>query len=85
MQTEPFELKRKDSKIVTASFYDNSDIETVSILNIKTLKFEGMKTKDIKKSQIHSVVLKEKEKVYLQNKKSKIVAGLSKKHLNKII
>ena len=82
---EHFELKRKDSKIVTVSFYDNSEIANVKILDIKTLKFEGMKTKDIKKSQIHSVVLKEKEKIYLQNKKSKIVAGLSKKHLNKII
>ena len=38
VQIKPFELKRKDGKIVPASFYDNSDIETVSILNIKTLK-----------------------------------------------
>ena len=30
--TEPFELKRKDGKIVTVSFYDNSDIENVKIL-----------------------------------------------------
>ena len=44
-----------------------------------------MKTKDIKKNHIQDVIFNGKEKVYLQNKISKIVAGLSKKHLNKII
>ena len=46
VQIKPFELKRKDGKIVTAEFYNNSDIENVKILDIKTLKFEGMKTKE---------------------------------------
>ena len=82
---EPLKLKRADGKAVQAIYYNNSDINNIEILNIKTLKFEGMKTKDIKKSQIHDAVLKVEEKIYLQNKKSKIVAGLSKKHLNKII
>lgn len=44
-----------------------------------------MKTKDITKSDIRNAVFKGEEKLYLQNNKSKIVAGLSKKHLNKII
>ena len=44
-----------------------------------------MKTKDIKKANIHSEVLKGEEKILLQNKHSKMVAGLSKRHLNKII
>ena len=44
-----------------------------------------MKTKDIKKALIHNEVLKGEDKIYLQNKCSHIVAGLSKKHLNKII
>lgn len=82
---EPIKLKRADGKVVDAVYYNNFDIDEVEILDIKNLKFEGMKTKDIKKSQIHEVVLKGEEKVYLQNNKSKIVAGLSKKHLNKII
>ena len=83
--TQPFELKRKDGKIVTASFYDNSDIKTVSILNIKTLKFEGKKTKDITKSDIRNAVFKGHDKIYLQNKISKITAGLSNRNLGKII
>jgi len=83
--TESITLKRKDNKVVPVTFYDISDINTVPILDIKTLKFEGMAVKDIKKSQIHEEVLKGEEKIYLQNYRSKIVAGLSKKHLNKII
>jgi len=83
--TETITLKRKDNKVVPITFYDISDINTVPILDIKTLKFEGMAVKDIKKSQIHEEVLKGEEKIYLQNYRSKIVAGLSKKHLNKII
>ena len=83
--SKQLKLKRADGKIVDAIYYDNSDINKVEILDIKNLNFEGMKTKDIKKSQIHNAVLKGEEKIYLQNKKSKIVAGLSKKHLNKII
>ena len=82
---EPIKLKRADGKVVDATYYNNFDIDEVEILDIKNLKFEGMKTKDIKKSQIHNAVLKGEDKVYLQNNKSKIVAGLSKKHLNKII
>ena len=82
---EQIKLKRADGKVVDAIYYNNFDIDEVEILDIKNLKFEGMKTKDIKKTQIHNAVLKGEEKVYLQNNKSKMVAGLSKKHLNKII
>ena len=82
---EPMKLKRKDGKTVDVSFYNNFDIDEVEILDIKQLKFEGKKTKDITKSDIRDVVFKGEEKLYLQNNKSKIVAGLSKKHLNKII
>ena len=80
-----FKLIRKDGKIIDVEIYNNENINNVEILDIKTLKFEGMKTKDIKKSDIHNVVLKDENKLYLQNKQSKMVAGLSKKHLNKII
>ena len=82
---EPMKLTRADGKSVDVAFYNNFDIENVEILDIKHLKFEGKKTKDITKSDIRDVVFKGEEKLYLQNKKSKIVAGLSKKHLNKII
>lgn len=82
---EQMKLTRADGKTVVAEFYNNSDFENVEILDIKHLKFEGRKTKDITKSDIRDVVFKGEEKLYLQNKKSKIVAGLSKKHLNKII
>lgn len=82
---EPMKLTRADGKSVDVAFYNNFDIENVDILDIKHLKFEGKKTKDITKSDIRDVVFKGEEKLYLQNKKSKIVAGLSKKHLNKII
>ena len=78
-------LTRKDGKVVDVVFYNNVGIENVEILDIKQLKFEGMKTKDIKKALIHNEVLKGEDKIYLQNKCSHIVAGLSKKHLNKII
>jgi len=83
--SQSLKLKRADGKIVDAVFYDNSDINTVKILDIKTLKFEGKKTKDITKDDIRKVVFKGEDKLYLQNKKSKMVAGLSKKHLGKII
>ncbi len=82
---KPFKLTRKDGKIVEAVYYNNFDINEVEILDIRKLKFEGMKTKDITKAHIRDVVFKGEEKLYLQNKKSKITAGLSKKHLNKII
>ena len=82
---EVLKLKRADGKNVDAVFYDNSDIENVDILDIKTLKFEGKKTKDITKSDIRNVVFKGEDKLYLQNKKSKITALLPKKHLTKII
>ena len=82
---EPMKLTRADGKSVDVEFYNNFDIENVEILDIKHLKFEGKKTKDITKSDIRNVVFKGEEKLYLQNNKSKIVAGLSKKHLNKII
>ena len=48
---EPIKLKRADGKVVDAIYYNNFDIDEVEILDIKNLKFEGMKTKDIKKSQ----------------------------------
>ena len=82
---EPIELIRNDGKVVSATYYNNSDVSNIEILDIKNLKFEGIKTKYINKSQIHDAVLKGENKIYLQNNKSKIVAGLSKKHLNKII
>ncbi|MCQ2739889.1 MAG: hypothetical protein MJ237_06645 [bacterium] len=82
---EPIELIRNDGKVVSATYYNNSDVSNIEILDIKNLKFEGTKTKYINKSQIHDAVLKGENKIYLQNNKSKIVAGLSKKHLNKII
>ena len=65
--------------------YDNFGINKVEILDIKKLKFEGMKTKDIKKANIRDIVFKGEEKLYLQNKESKIVANLPRKHLTKII
>ena len=82
---QSLKLTRRDGKIVDVIYYDNFDIDEVEILDIKKLKFEGMKTKDIKKNHIQDAIFNGKEKVYLQNKISKIVAGLSKKHLNKII
>ena len=82
---EPMKLKRADGKSVDVAFYNNFDIKNVEILDIKYLKFEGKKTKDITKSDIRDVVFKGEEKLYLQNKKSKIVAGLSNKNLGKII
>ena len=78
-------LTRRDGKVIDVTYYDNFCIDEVEILDIKKLKFEGMKTKDIKKNHIQCAIFNGKEKVYLQNKISKIVAGLSKKHLNKII
>lgn len=82
---EPLKLMRKDGKMVDAVYYNNADIENVEILNIKELKFEGKAVKDIKKADIYSAVLKNEDKIYVQNNKTKMVAGLSKKHLNKII
>jgi len=81
----PLKLTRKDGKIVEVTFYNNSDVDRVEVLNIKKLKFDGMKAKDIKKSNIKNIVFKGEEKLYLQNKKSKMVASLPKKHLSKII
>ena len=78
-------LKRQDGKIVDVTYYNNADIDNVEILDIKKLKFEGIKTKDIKKFQIHQEVLKGEEKILLQNNRSKMIASLSKRHLNKII
>ncbi len=82
---KPLKLKRKDGEIVDAIFYNNSNIQNIEIVDIKKLKFEGMKTKDIKKLQIHKEVLKGEDKIFIQNNQSKIVAVLSKRHLNKII
>ena len=65
-------LTRKDGKVVDVIFYNNVGIDNVEILDIKKLKFEGMKTKDIKKSLIRDVVFKSDEKLYLQNKISNI-------------
>jgi hypothetical protein len=78
-------LTRTDGKTVDVVFYNNSNIKNVEILNIKQLKFEGKKAKDITKSNIRDIVFKGKDKLYIQNNVSKMVAGLSKKHLNKII
>ncbi len=78
-------LKRIDGKSVDVVFYDNHNIENVKTLDIVKLKFEGMKTKDITKARIREVVFKGEEKLYLKNKISNTTAGLSKKHLNKII
>ncbi len=82
---QSLKLTRRDGKVIDVIYYDNFDIDEVDILDIKKLKFEGMKTKDIKKNHIQDAIFNGKEKIYLQNKISKIVAGLSKKHLNKII
>ena len=82
---QSLKLTRRDGKIIDVVYYNNANIDEVEILDIKKLKFEGMKTKDIKKANIQDAIFNGKEKVYLQNKISKIVAGLSKKHLNKII
>ena len=48
-------------------------------------KFEGKAVNDIKKADIHNAFLKNEDKIYVQNNKTKMVAGLSKKPLNKII
>ena len=82
---QSLKLTRRDGKVIDVIYYENFDIDEVEILDIKKLKFEGMKTKDIKKANIHNEVLKGEEKILLQNKHSKMVAGLSKRHLNKII
>ena len=42
---KPIKLTRQDGKIVDVTFYNNSDIENVEILDIKKLKFEGKKNK----------------------------------------
>ena len=49
------------------------------------LKYEGKAVNDIKKADIHNAFLKNEDKIYVQNNKTKMVAGLSKKSLNKII
>ena len=82
---ETFKLIRNDGKIVEPVFYENNLDEVVEILDIKNLKFEGKKTRDISKKDIHNAILNGQDKVYLNNKKSNITASLSKKHLNKII
>ena len=82
---QKLKLTRKDGKVIDVFFYDNLGFSEVKILDIKKLKFEGMKTKDIKKADIKDIVFKGEDKLYLQNKKSKIIANLPKKHLTKII
>ena len=81
----PLKLTRQDGKVVEVTFYNNAGIDEVEILDIKKLKFEGMKVKDIKKSHIKKAVFKDKNKVYFQNEKTKIVAALSKTHVDKFI
>ena len=44
----PLKLTRQDGKVVDVTFYNNAGIDEVEILDIKKLKFEGMKVKDIK-------------------------------------
>ena len=46
---KPFELYRKDGKIVNVELYNFTGINAVAILDIKHLKFEGIAAKDIKK------------------------------------
>ncbi|MBQ3310653.1 hypothetical protein IJG72_01105 [bacterium] len=83
--SKSIKLIRTDDKSVDVEFYNNVDSKNIEVLDIQNLKFEGMKTKEITKLHIRDTVFKNEEKLYLQNNKSKIVAVLSKKHLNKII
>lgn len=46
-------------------FYNNSNIQNIEIVDIKKLKFESMKTKDIKKLQIHKEILKGEDKIFI--------------------
>ena len=78
-------LTRKDGKVVDVTFYNNADIDEVKILDIKKLKFEGMKVKDIKKSHIKKAVFQSDGNARFQNKRTKIVAGLSRTHLEKMV
>lgn len=75
---KPFELCRKDGKAVKVELYNFTGINDVAILDIKHLKFEGIAAKDIKKSDIHNAVLKDKNKLYFQNKYSKWLQGYLK-------
>ena len=59
---QSLKLTRRDGKVIDVIYYENFDIDEVEILDIKKLKFEGMKTKDIKKANIHNEVLKGEEK-----------------------
>ena len=68
LRLKPFKLQRKDGKIVDVILYDFTNIADVEVLDIKELKFAGIRVKDIKKSDIHSEVLKDKSKSYFQNK-----------------
>ena len=45
---QTMKLKRADGKIVDAIFYDNSDINTIDILDIKTLKQVDFSKFDVK-------------------------------------
>lgn len=61
---EPLILTRKDGKIVDVIFYNNADIDEVEILDIKKLKFESTKVKDITKSDIRDCVFSGNETLY---------------------
>ena len=56
---KPFDLIRKDGKIINAEIYNIANINDIETLAIKNLKFEGIPAKDIKKSDIHNAVLKQ--------------------------
>lgn len=81
----PLKLTRQDGKVVDVTFYNNAGIDEVEILDIKKLKFEGTKVKDITKSDIRDCVFCGNETLYLHNEQSNITAILPRKHLTKII
>lgn len=81
-----YQLSRKDGNNVIVEYYDNSDIEEVKPLNIRNLKFKNVQNvKEIKKTDIKNAVFGTKEKILIQNKKSKINAVLTLNNLKKII
>ena len=81
-----YQLSRKDGNNVNVEYYDNSDIEEVKPLNIRNLKFKNVQNvKEIKKTDIKNAVFGTKEKILIQNKKSKINAVLTLNNLKKII
>ena len=68
---QSLKLTRRDGKVIDVIYYDNFNIDEVEILDIKKLKFEGMKTKDIKKNHIQDVILMEKRRFIFRIKSQK--------------